>query len=93
MPEATPAHVVERLLTMAVVELTIVSRQYADRLGDQGFTIAKSTAQKILVTHGLATRSHRLARAAAITAATSSLVTDEAGEDEPYGFCRRHQAA
>src|SRR5450759_5286873 len=36
MPEATPTHVVQSLLTLAVVEPTIGCRQYADRLGDQG---------------------------------------------------------
>jgi transposase InsO family protein len=87
MPEATPTHVVERLLTLAVLEPTIGCRQYADRLGDQGFSIAKSTVQKILVDHGLATRRHRLARAAAITAHTTGLVTDAAREDGPFGFC------
>ena len=45
MPEATPTHVVEALLTPAVLEPTIGCRQYADRLGDQGFSIAKSTVQ------------------------------------------------
>ena len=68
MPEATPTHVVQSLLTLAVVEPTIGCRQYADRLGDQGFSIAKSTVQKHLVAHGLGKRSQRLARAAAITA-------------------------
>jgi hypothetical protein len=35
MPEATPTHVVEALLTLAVTMPTIGCRQYADRLGDQ----------------------------------------------------------
>ena len=87
MPSATPTHVVERLLTLAVLEPTIGCRQYADHLGDQGFAIAKSTVQKVLVEHGLGRRSQRLARAAAITAATTGLVTDAAREDEPFGFC------
>jgi len=87
MPQATPTHVVERLLTLAVLEPTIGCRQYADRLGDQGFSIAKSTAQKHLVAHGLGTRRQRLARAAAITAATTGLVTEAAREDDPFGFC------
>jgi transposase InsO family protein len=86
MPEATPTHV-ERLLTLAVLEPTIGCRQYADRLGDQGFPIAKSTVQKISVDHTLATRRHRLARAAAITAHTTGLVTEAARDDEPFGFC------
>ena len=87
MPEATPTHVIEALLTLAVLEPTIGCRQYADRLGDQGFSIAKSTVQKHLVAHGLGRRSQRLAQAAAIAAATTGLVTDAAREDEPFGFC------
>jgi transposase InsO family protein len=87
MPSATPTHVVERLLTLAVLEPTIGCRPYADRLGEAGFVIAKSTVQKILVDHGLGTRSKRLARAAAITAATTGLVTEAAKDDEPFGFC------
>jgi transposase InsO family protein/transposase len=87
MPSATPTHVVERLLTLAVLEPTIGCRQYADRLGDQGFVIAKSTVQKHLVDHALGRRSQRLARAAAITAATTGLLTEAARDDEPFGFC------
>ena len=88
MPEATSTHVVERLLTLAVLEPTIGCRQYADRLLDQGFSIAKSTVQKILVEHGLATRKLRLAKAAAIAAAaTTGLLTEAAREAEPFGFC------
>jgi transposase InsO family protein len=87
MPEATPTHVVERLLTLAVIEPTIGCRQYADRLFDQGFSIAKSTVQKILSDHDLATRKLRLAKAAAITAATTGLVTEAARDAEPFGFC------
>jgi hypothetical protein len=87
MPEATPTHVVQALLTLAVVEPTIGCRQYADRLGDQGFAIAKSTVQKHLVAHGLGRRSQRLARAAAITAATTGLVTEAARDDKLFGFC------
>ena len=52
MPSATPTHVLERLLTLAVLEPTIGCRQYADRLGDQGFVIAKSTVQKHLANTG-----------------------------------------
>lgn len=65
MPDATPTHVVQAPLTLAVVEPTIGCRHYADRLGDQGFAIAKSTVQKDLVAHGLGRRGQPLARAAA----------------------------
>jgi hypothetical protein len=88
MNDATPTHVVVRLLTLSVLEPTTGCRQYADRLADQGFSIARSTVQKILVDHGLATRRLRLARAA-ITAATTGLVTEAAREDEPSGFAWR----
>ena len=87
MPEATPTHVIEALLTLAVTQPTIGCRQYADRLGDQGFSIAKSTVQKHLVAHGLGRRSQRLAKAAAIAAATTGLLTEAARKDEPFGFC------
>jgi hypothetical protein len=67
---------------------TIGCRQYADRLGDQGFSIAKSTVQKHLVAHGMGKRAQRLAKAAAIAAVTTGLVVpDAARKDEPFGFC------
>jgi hypothetical protein len=88
MPEATPTHVIEALLTLAVVEPTIGCRQYADRLLDRGFSIAKSTVQKHLVANGLGKRAQRLAKAAAIASATIGLVVPDAQrKDEPFGFC------
>jgi transposase InsO family protein len=87
LPNATPTHVVAELLTLAVVEPTIGSRQYADRLGARGFSIAASTVQKHLVTHGFGKRSQRVARAAAIALMTTGLVTEAAREDDPFGFC------
>jgi transposase InsO family protein len=88
MPEATPTHVIEALLTLAVTQPTIGCRQYADRLGDQGFSIAKSTVQKHLVANGLGKRAQRLAKAAAIAAATTGLVVPDAErKDGPFGFC------
>ena len=56
LPNATPTHVVAELLTLAVVEPTIGCRQYADRLGERGFSIAASTVQRHLVAHGLGRR-------------------------------------
>jgi len=91
MPSATPTWVVNELLTLAVTEPTIGCRQYADRLADRGFAIAKSTAQAILVRHGLGRRAQRVARAAAIAAHTTGLVTEAAIDDELFGFC--HWAA
>jgi transposase InsO family protein len=90
-PNATPTHVIEELLTMAVLQPTIGCRQYADRLAERGYVVSKTTVQKLLVEHGLGRRTQRVARAAAITAATTGLVTDAAREQEPFGFC--HYAA
>ena len=87
LPNATPTHIVEDLLTLAVVEPTIGCRQYADRLADRGYDISKTTVQKLLVDHGLGRRAQRVARAAAITAATTGLSTDASRNSEPFGFC------
>lgn len=87
MPNATPTHVVETLLSLAVLEPTIGCRQYADRLVDRGFAISKTTVQKILVDHALGKRSQRLAKAAAITQATTGVSTEAAADAEPFGFC------
>lgn len=40
-----------------------------------------------MVTHGLGRSSERLAKAAAITAATTGLVTEAVCKDAPFGFC------
>jgi transposase InsO family protein len=91
MPNATPTHVVAELLTVGVTEPTLGCRQLADRLAERGYTLGKTAVQKHLVTHGLGRRAQRLARAAAITAATTGLVTEAAGDDGLFGFC--HWAA
>ena len=91
MPNATPTWVVNELLTMAVTEPTIGCRQYADRLDDRGHSIGKSTVQDILVRHELGRRHQRVARAAAIAALTSGLITETAADDRLFGFC--HWAA
>lgn len=90
LPNATPTHVVAELLTIAVVEPTLGCRQLADRLADKGLSIGKTTVQKLLNDHGLGSRAARVARAAAIAAATTGLITEAAAAD-PFGFC--HWAA
>src|SRR5579862_4176828 len=91
LPNATPTHVVNELLTLAVTEPTIGCRQYADRLAERGWSVGKTTVQKLLGDHGLGRRVQRVARAAAIAAATTGLVTEAAAEECRYGFC--HWAA
>lgn len=87
LPNATPTHIVEDLLTLAVTKPTLGARRYADLLGERGFSIGKTAVQKLLNDHGLGRRQQRVARAAAITAATSGMSTDAAREAEPFGFC------
>ena len=83
MSEATPTHVIQTLLTLAVVEPSVGCCQYADRPRDQGFAIAMSAVQEHLVTHRLGRRSQRLARAPVNTAATTGLVTEAAPPINP----------
>lgn len=87
MPNATPTWVLNELLTMAVAEPTIGCRQYADRLGDRGYAISKSTVQALLVRHGLGRRGQRVARAAALAALVGGPVTEAAAEEDLFGFC------
>lgn len=87
LPNATPTWVVEQLLTIAVIEPTLGCRQLADRMDDRGHTISKTTVQKVLVDHQLGRRAQRLARAAAIAAATTGVVTEAAADDRLFGFC------
>ena len=75
------------MLSLCVLEPTLGCRQLADRLSDRGFVIGKTTVQKLLNTHGLGRRRQRLARAAAIAAQTTGLVTEAAREDDVFGFC------
>jgi transposase len=93
MPNATPTHIVARLLSLAVNDPTLGARRYAGLLAEAGFVLSKTTVQKLLNDHGLGRRHQRLARAAAIAAMTSGLLTDAARDefDRPGGFC--HWAA
>jgi transposase InsO family protein len=90
LPNATPTHVVAELLTLAIIEPTLGCRQYADRLGDRGFVVSKTTVHKLLSSHALSRRAQRVAKAAEITAATQGLLTKYEA-DRMRGFC--HYAA
>ena len=84
---ATPTHVLEELLTLAVTRPTLGARQFADALLERGFVLSKSSVQRHLVANVLGTRARRLAKAAGIAAATSGLLTEAAREEGPFGFC------
>jgi hypothetical protein len=59
LPNAAPTHVVEQLLTLAVLEPTLDAR----RLAEAGWPRAPSTAQKYLHEAGLGARRPRVGRA------------------------------
>ena len=90
LPNATPTHVAAELLTLAVLEPTLGCRQLADRLGERGLAVSKTTVHKLLADHDLSRRSQRVAKAAEIAAATTGLL-DEPRAASPMGFC--HWAA
>jgi hypothetical protein len=69
---ATPTHVLEVLLSLAVLQPTLGCRQLADRLADRGFTVSKTTVNKVLADHDLARRHQRVARATAVAAPSNA---------------------
>lgn len=87
LPNATPTWVVEELLALAVALPTLGCRQLADRLGDRGYAIGKTTVQKILHDHDLGLRRQRIAKAAALAALVGGLMTEAARDDALFGFC------
>ena len=91
LPNATPTHVVHELLALAIAEPTLGCRQLADRLADRGYVLSKTTAQKLLVDHGMGRRSQRIARAAALAALVGGVVTEPVADEMLFGFC--HWAA
>lgn len=86
LPNETPTHVVEELLVIAAVQPTLGCRRLADVLAERGLQVSGTTVQRILNDHGLGRRAQRVARAAAITAQSTGLVT-EATPETPWGFC------
>ena len=79
MPNQTPSWVVDELLAEAVVRPTLSAQRYAEQLGERGFQISRSGAQKLLNRHGLGRRCQRVAALAQLTGATSGLVTEAGG--------------
>jgi transposase InsO family protein len=86
LPNETPTHVVAELLVLAAVQPTLGARRLADLLAERGLVVSATTVQKILNDHRLGRRAQRLARAAAIAAQTTGLVT-EITPETPWGFC------
>lgn len=90
MPNATPAHVIEELVRLAVTHPGEAARWYATELSDGNYELSKSCVQEHLNRLELGHRSQRLAAAARLALFTSGLVTEATVDDlreGPFGFC------
>lgn len=79
---------VETILAEAIARPTLGAGRLLEYLAEREVHRSKSGVQKILTRHGLGTRAQRVAALAAITAASTGVVSRAA---EPAGFC--HWAA
>lgn len=86
MPNAMSEREVAAIVAVAVANPTLGARQLLDLLEDHQVHRSASGVQKVLVRHGLATRRHRLAALARLTAAETGTLTP-AASDSPRGFC------
>ncbi len=90
-PNATPDHVIERLVVLAVTGPGRGARRYAADLSGDGYSISKSCVQAHLNRVGLGRRADRYAAAGRLALFTEGLLTeatlDELRDDGPYGFC------
>lgn len=86
MPNAMSETEIAAIVAVAVANPTLGARQLLDLLVDHGVHRSASGVQKVLVRHGLATRRHRIAALARLTAAETGTLTP-AASDSPRGFC------
>jgi transposase InsO family protein len=89
-PNEMAAHEIEAILAEAIARPTLGAGRLLEHLAERDVHRSKSGVQKILNRHGLGTRAARVTALAALTAATTGVVTREA---EPRGFCHWAAAA
>ena len=87
LPNATPTHVVEDLLTLAVIEPTIGCRQYADRLAERGYRIARRRCRSCSSTTAWAGVPNGSLGPRRSPRRPPGLSTEAARDSEPFGFC------
>lgn len=87
-PNQMDAWEIETILAEAIARPTLGAGRLLEYLAERDVHRSKSGVQKILTRHGLGHRSQRVAALAAITAASTGVVSRAA---EPVGFC--HWAA
>lgn len=89
-PNEMAAHEIEGILAEAIARPTLGAGRLLEHLSERGIDRSKSGVQKVLTRHGLGTRAARVRALAAITAATTGIITREV---EPRGFCHWAGAA
>jgi transposase InsO family protein len=83
-PNEMAAHEIEATLAEAIARPTLGAGRLLEHLAERGIHRSKSGVQKVLNRHGLGTRAARVKALAALTAATSGVISREV---EPRGFC------
>ena len=89
-PNQMAAHEIEAILAEAIARPTLGAGRLLEHLAERGIHRSKSGVQKVLNRHGLGTRATRVAALAALTAATSGVISRDV---EPHGFCHYAAAA
>ncbi|MGH3432613.1 MAG: DDE-type integrase/transposase/recombinase [Thermocrispum sp.] len=89
-PNEMAAHEVEAILAEAIARPTLGAGRLLEHLTERGIDRSKSGVHKVLTRHGLGTRAARVKVLAAVTAATSGVISREV---EPRGFCHFAAAA
>lgn len=87
-PNEMAAWEIETILAEAIARPTLGAGRLLEYLAEREVERSKSGVQKVLARHGLGTRAQRVSALASLTAATTGVVTRQAG---PTGFC--HWAA
>jgi transposase InsO family protein len=83
-PNEMAAHEIEAILAEAIARPTLGAGRLLEHLAERGIVRSKSGVQKVLNRHGLGTRAARIKTLAALTAATTGVISREV---EPRGFC------
>jgi transposase InsO family protein len=83
-PNEMAAHEIEAILAEAIARPTLGAGRLLEHLAERGIVRSKSGVQKVLNRHGLGTRAARVKALAALTAATTGVISRQV---EPRGFC------
>jgi transposase InsO family protein len=83
-PNEMAAHEIEAILAEAIARPTLGAGRLLEHLAERGIVRSKSGVQKVLNRHELGTRAARIKTLAALTAATTGVLSRQV---EPRGFC------